>query len=668
MDLKQAKTALSDLKLQVNHHNYLYYILDKPQISDKQYDGLMRYLIELEEKFPNLVTSDSPTQKVGGAPLKKFNTVKHNVPMISLGNAFEYPELKDFDKRVRDSLKKSIIDYVFELKIDGLAVSLMYKNGKFVQGATRGDGVAGEDITENLKTVKAIPLMLNRPVNIEVRGEVYLPYNYFVKLNEEREEKDEPKFANPRNAAAGSLRQLDPKITAKRPLNIFLYAISSDSKNIPDTQFEALQYINELGFRINPNIKVLHGIDEVIKYCEIWENKIESLDYEIDGVVIKVNSLADQERLGATSKNPRWAIAYKYPPAQKETVIEDIQVQVGRTGAITPVAYLKAVHLGGVIVKRATLHNQDEMVKKDIKIGDHVIVQRAGEVIPEVVKVVKKKRTGAEKDFHFPKKCPVCGSDIYRPEDESVFRCTNAACPAQLEGHIIHFASREAMDIEGLGYSISKHLVKKKLVHDAGDIYNLSKSDILKLERMAEKSAQNIIDAIVASKNQNFDKLVYGLGIRHVGKHVAELLTDHFTSIDKFANASKDEIQKIHGIGPEIAESVAIFFKSKRNQSIIEKLKKAGVNLKGGTRIGKGLLSRKTFVFTGTISIPRPDAENMVKKLGGHVSNSVSRKTDYVVAGTDPGSKYDKAVKLGVKILNDEEFRKLTSLSEENLG
>lgn len=648
---------IKKLREQIHHHDYLYYVLDKPEISDAAYDKFFRELLDLETQFPDLITPDSPTQRVGGEPLKSFKTVVHKTPLLSLDNAMNEEELLDFDERVRKGLGKEKIEYVAELKMDGLAVSLHYQRGKFEKGATRGDGVHGEDITQNLKTVRSIPLILNEPIDIEVRGEVYLPYDDFIKLNEERKEKGEALFANPRNAAAGSLRQLDPRITASRPLDIFLYFGLSQKYG---THHETLEYLGKLGFKINPHIRVCKGISEAQKYITEWDARREKLPYEIDGIVVKVNDLAAQEKLAATSRAPRWAIAFKYPPMQAETVIENIRVQVGRTGALTPVADLKPVHLAGVVVKRATLHNEDEIKRKGIKIKDKVKVQRAGEVIPEVVEVIKSKRTGKEKEFHMPKECPVCGAKVYRPEGEAISRCTNASCPAQVKERIRHFSTREAMDIEHCGPALVEQLVDKGLIKDVADLYYLKKEDLKKLERMADKSAQNVIEAIALSKERPFERLVYALGIRLAGKHVAAVLAEHYPKIEDLMKATEEEFSKIYEIGPKVAGSVVAFFKQKENHHLIEKLKQAGVRLESRVSKGPKLLAGKTFVFTGSLEkYSRPDAEQMVRDLGGMVSSSVSKKTDYVVVGTDPGSKYDKAIKLSVKTISENEFDKL---------
>jgi len=652
------KKEIDKLREEIRHHDQLYYVMDKPQISDADYDKLFRKLEDLEGEHPELVTADSPTQRVGGAPLKAFKTVTHKVPLLSLGNAFNTEELDAFDKRVSDALRvmsNEKIEYVCELKMDGLAVSLEYKNGHFIKGSTRGDGVTGEDITQNLKTIKSVPLSIDKKIDIEVRGEAYLPYDDFVKLNEERMEAEEPKFANPRNAAAGSLRQLDPKITAKRPLDIFFYyspLIAQGAR--PDakvkTQFELLHYLQDIGFKVNSHFKLCKGIADVKKFITNWESKRDDLDYEIDGIVIKVNDLEDQNKLGFTAREPRWALAYKYPPEQKETVIEDIIASVGRTGVITPVAIMKPVNLRGVTVQRATLHNQDEVDKKDVRVGDHVIIQRAGEVIPEVVKVLKDKRKGSAKPYKIPDKCPVCGEKVIRVPGESAHRCINKSCPAQLIGTIAHFASRGAMDITGIGGQLSAQLVESKLVKSPADLYDMKKSDLLKLERFAEKSAQNIIDAIEKSKKRPFAKLINALGIPNVGEATADDLAEHFHNIDKLIEAKEADLSKVHEIGPKIAKSIYDYFQSKENCHMVERLKKSGVNPKSEIRNPNGPLSGKSFVITGTLSRPRPEIEDEIKSLGGEIHSSVSKNTDEVLVGDEPGSKYEKAKSLEIKI------------------
>jgi len=686
--MPDVRKEILEIRDQIRHHDNLYYVLDKPEISDAEYDKLFRKLEDIEKAHPELITPDSPTQRVGGAPLKAFKSVTHRVPLLSLGNAFTFDELDEFNRRVSEGLgergsefgkggrkevgnrgsefgkrgRKGVgeeVEYVCELKMDGLAVSLEYKNGKFVKGSTRGDGVTGEDITQNLKTVKSVPLSIDKKIDIEVRGEAYLPYDDFVKLNEERLEIGDQKFANPRNAAAGSLRQLDPKITSQRPLDIFFY-YSPDAK--VKTQFELLNYLKSIGLKVNPNFKLCHGINEVKKFVEDWESRRDKVDYEIDGIVIKVNGLDDQKKLGFTAREPRWAVAYKYPPEQKETVVEDIIASVGRTGVVTPVAVLKAVDLRGVVVRRATLHNQDEVDKKDVRIGDHVMVQRAGEVIPEVVKVLKDKRKKEFKRYHIPDKCPVCGGKVVRAEGESANRCMNKSCPAQLKGAIQHFASRGAMDITGIGEELSAQFVDKKLVPNLAALYSLGKAVLIeKLDRFGEKSASKIIEAIEASKSRPFEKFVYALGIPHIGSRTAEVLVEHFPSIEKLMNAPAEELSKVREIGPKIAQSVRDFFRNDNNIQLINRLKAAGVNMRAEARDRTNLpLYGKSFVITGTLSRPRPELEEEIKSLGGRINSSVSKNTDYLLAGTEPGSKFDKAKKLGVKIIEEKEYNMLS--------
>ncbi len=647
------------LRKAVREHDRHYYVEDAPRISDREYDLLYRELVDLEKEYPELITPDSPTQRVGGAPLEKFNTVSHSTPLLSLDNALDLEELGEFDRRVKKNLGTGDdIEYCCELKIDGLAVSLEYSGGEFRRGSTRGDGTTGEDITLNLRTIKAIPLSIEEKTDIEVRGEVFLPLKDFYALNEEREKEGAAQFANPRNAAAGSLRQLDPNETAKRPLSMFCYSAVTKSV-ISATQKGVLEKLGGLGFRVNPEVRTFKGIEDVIDHCRSFEEKRDKLDYEIDGIVVKVNELALQKKLGSTMKSPRWAIAYKFPPQQKETVVESIDVQVGRTGTLTPVARLRPVRVGGVVVSNSTLHNEDEIRRKDIRTGDHVIIQRAGDVIPQVLRVLEDKRTGREKVFHMPKRCPVCGGSVQRNEEEAALRCINSSCPAKLKESIRHFASRQAMDIEGIGESIANDLVDKGLVRDAADLYYLKKEDILSIDRKADKSADNIISAIGGSKERGLERVLYGLGIMNVGRKAAELLGVIFKDIDALESAGVEDLTKIDGVGPKIADSVAMFFAEKANKKVIEKLKKAGVLLKSKTSARSGKLSGMTFVFTGAISMAREEAEEMVKSEGGKTSSSVSSKTSYVVAGDDAGLKLEKAKKLGVRIIDEDEFRRM---------
>jgi DNA ligase (NAD+) len=652
------------LREEIEYHNTRYYVLDQPEISDAQYDRLMRELEKLEEQYPELGTPNSPTQRVGAPPLEAFEIVIHTLPMLSLANAFDESETKEFDKRVKKFLgTSSDIEYVTEPKLDGLAVELIYGRGQFVVGSTRGDGVNGENITQNLRTVKTIPLQLIRkeipiPERLEVRGEVIMQLNRFRELNRKREEAGEPLFANPRNASAGSVRQLDSKITAGRPLEIYCYGIGEVRGHTFKSHWEILQTFPKWGLRVNSHIQKCKNIDEVIEYYHEMNERREKLPYEIDGIVIKVNRLDLQTRLGEISRSPRWALAFKFQPKQETTKILDIIVQVGRTGALTPVAVMEPVKVGGVEVSRATLHNQDEVDKKDVRIGDTVIIQRAGDVIPEVVQVTESKRTGKEKKFKMPSKCPVCGAEVIK--EEAIHRCIGLDCPAQLKGRIRHFASKRAMDIDGLGVKLIDQLVETGLVKDVADLYDIKKEQLIDLERMADKSAQNIIDAIEGSKTKPLSKFLYALGIRHVGESTAEDLARHFTRLDDFFHLSEEDLMEVEGIGPEVAASVHQFFKDKKNKESIERLKKAGVKVVELKGKEKGKLAGKTFVFTGALKdVGRDEARNLVESLGGVTASSVSKKVDFVVVGEDPGSKYDKAKELGIKILTEEEFKKM---------
>jgi DNA ligase (NAD+) len=659
------KKRVEKLREEIEYHNYRYYVLDQPEISDTQYDRLMRGLEKIEEQYPELRSPNSPTQRVGAPPLEAFEIVRHSIPMLSLANAFDESEARDFDKRVKKFLGSSEdFEYVAEPKLDGLAVELVYERGQFVVGSTRGDGVNGENITQNLRTVKTIPLQLIRreipvPERLEVRGEVIIQIDKFKELNRKREEMDEPPFANPRNAAAGSVRQLDSKITRERPLEIYCYGLGEVRGRTFKNHWEILQTFPKWGLRTNPHIRRCRNIDEVLKYYHEMNEKRETLPYEIDGIVIKVDWLDLQTRLGEISRSPRWALAFKFQPKQETTKILDIIVQVGRTGALTPVAVMEPVKVGGVEVSRATLHNQDEINKKDVRVGDSVIIQRAGDVIPEVVQVITSKRTGTEKKFRMPSKCPVCGAEVIK--EEAIHRCIGLDCPAQLKGRIKHFASKRAMDIEGLGVKLIDQLVDKGLLKDVADIYYIKKEELIALERMADKSAQNIIDAIEGSKTKPLSKFLYALGIRHVGETTAEDLARSFTRLDDFFHLSEEDLMEIEGIGPEVAASVFQFFRDKKNRESIERLKKAGVKVIEPKVKEKGKLVGKTFVFTGALKIfGRNGARNLVESLGGMTSSSVSKKVDFVVMGEDPGSKFDKAKELGIKILTEEEFRKMT--------
>jgi DNA ligase (NAD+) len=668
MDLEMAtgplKKRIEKLREEIQYHNYRYYVLDQPEISDAQYDRLMKELEKIEEEHPELRTPNSPTQRVGAPPLNEFEIVRHSIPMLSLANAFEESEARDFDKRVKKFLgSSSDLTYVAEPKLDGLAVELVYERGQFVVGSTRGDGVNGENITQNLRTIKTIPLQLIRkevpvPERLEVRGEVIMQLERFKELNRKREEIGEPLFANPRNAAAGSVRQLDSKITAERPLEIYCYALGEVRGYTFKTQWEVLQTLPKWGLRTNPNVQRCQNIDEVIEYYHKMNEKRETLPYEIDGTVIKVNRFDLQTRLGEIARSPRWALAFKFQPKQETTKILDIVVQVGRTGALTPVAVMEPVQVGGVEVSRATLHNQDEVNKKDVRIGDTVIIQRAGDVIPEVVQVITSKRTGSEKKFRMPSKCPVCGAEVVR--EEAIHRCIGLDCSAQLKGRIKHFASKRAMDIDGLGVKLIDQLVEKGLVKDVADIYYIKKDQLIALERMADKSAQNIIDAIEESKTKPLSKFLYALGIRHVGETTAEDLARHFSHLDDLFNLSEEDLMEVEGIGPEVAASVHQFFSDKKNEESIDRLKKAGVKVIEPKTKEKGKLAGRVFVFTGALqAFGRDEARNLVESMGGTTASSVSKKVDFVVVGEDPGSKFDKAKELNIKTLTEEEFKKI---------
>ena len=666
MATEDLRKKVEKLREEIEYHNYRYYVLDEPEISDARYDRLMRELERLEEQHPELRTPNSPTQRVGAPPLEEFEIVRHTVPMLSLANAFDETEAKDFDKRVKKFLGTSAdVEYVTEPKLDGLAVELVYERGQFVVGSTRGDGVNGENITQNLRTVKTIPLRLIRkeisvPERLDVRGEVILQLNKFRELTRKRAEMGEPLFAKPRNAAAGSVRQLDSKITAGRPLEIYCYGIGEVRGRTFKTHWEILQTFTRWGLRTNPNTRRCKNIDEVIEYYHGMNEKREKLPYEIDGIVIKVDHLDLQTRLGEIARSPRWALAFKFQPKQETTKILDIIVQVGRTGALTPVAIMEPVKVGGVEVSRATLHNQDEIDKKDVRVGDTVIIQRAGDVIPEVVQVIESKRTGKEKKFKMPSKCPVCGAEVIR--EEAIHRCIGLDCSAQLKGRIKHFASKRAMDIEGLGVKLIDQLVDKGLIKDVADIYYITKEQLIELERMADKSAQNIIDAIEASKAKPLSKFLYALGVRHVGETTAEDLARHFPRLEDFFALSEEDLMEVEGIGPEVAASVYQFFRDKKNKESVGRLKKAGVKVIESKVKEKGKFAGKTFVFTGALkSYGRDEARNLVESMGGMTASSVSKKVDFVVVGEDPGSKFDKAKELGIKTLTEQEFKKMVS-------
>lgn len=658
MTKEQIKVRIDELCELLNKYGYEYYVLDNPTVSDFEYDALMNELIKLEDENPEFKTSDSPTQRVGGEVSEGFNEVSHTVQMQSLADVFSEEELKEFDARVRSALEVDTVEYVTEMKIDGLSVSLEYVNGSFVRGSTRGNGFVGEDITQNLKTIPSIPLKLTESLPfLEVRGEVFMPQKSFLSLNEQREISGEPLFANPRNAAAGSLRQLDSKIAAQRKLDIYIFNIQQIEGRELTNHREALDYLKELGFKVVPGNKTFKGIDEAYaEVLRIGESRGE-LSFDIDGAVVKVNSFSQREILGSTSKTPKWAAAYKFPAEQKETKLLDIILQVGRTGVVTPNAVLEPVRIAGSTVSRATLHNIDNIKSKDIRIGDTVVIQKAGDIIPAVTQVKFEKRTGNEIEFNMPENCPVCGEPLRREDNEAAVRCFNSNCPAQQLRSIIHFVSRPAMNIDGLGSAIIEQLLDEKLINDCADLYFLKYEDLVNLERFAEKSAQNLIDSINASKNNGLDKVLSALGIRLIGNRAAQILADHFGDIDALMKATKDELSDIPEIGEKMAESLVEYFTQQKSLDIIEKLKSAGVRLDyEAVRLGDSLTG-KTVVLTGTLpTLKRSEAKAMIEQHGGKVSGSVSKKTDFVVAGEDAGSKLDKANQLGVLVISEQEL------------
>jgi DNA ligase (NAD+) len=662
-----AKQEIEQLRDKIRHHDHQYYVLDEPELTDAAYDRLMNRLKELEAANPKLITPDSPTARVGGTPRAGFQTVRHARQMLSLDNAFSYDALNDFDRRVRQGIGREKIEYVAEHKFDGLSISLQYENGILVRGVTRGDGSTGEDVTPNVKTIRSIPLRIDAALikkaklkpTFEVRGEVLMTRKAFESMNRQQEQMGAKIFVNPRNAAAGSVRVLDSSITAQRRLEFFAYYLLVDGLEPFAKHSESLEALNQLRFRASDDWKLCDGIEKVIAYCDAWEPKREHLPYEIDGVVIKVNSTGIQRELGFTAKAPRWAIAYKYPARQETTVVNDIRVQVGRTGTLTPVAVLEPVQVGGVTVSRSTLHNMDEINRLGLQIGDTVLIERAGEVIPHVLKVLKE---GANRrPFHMPEKCPECGSAIHKAEDEVAYRCVNAACPAKRRESLLHFASRHAMDIDGLGDKIVDQLVAKGLVKDVADLYTLKLDTLIDLERFAEKSAQNLLDGIEASKKASLARLIYALGIRMIGERTGQLLAAHFSSLDELAEATEEQLLEVGEVGPKVAASIAEFFSEPQNQKIIKKLDKYGVKPTAEKRVVKSQkFAGQSFVFTGGLANrSREDAAELVQQHGGKISSSVSKKTNYVVVGTDPGSKYDKAKELGVPILTESDFEKL---------
>ena len=662
----EIEKEIEKLREDIRYHEHRYYILMDPEISDVKFDKLMHRLQEIEKEHPDLVTPDSPTQRVGGQPAEEFAKVRHSAPMLSLDNTYSVDELRDFDRRVRELSGREQVPYVAELKLDGLSMALTYEDGVLTRGLTRGDGVTGEDVTQNVKTIRSVPLKVDprklgaigRPGKFEVRGEVIMTHKAFRRANEQREKNGEQPFANPRNAAAGAIRQLDPRIVAQRNLDIFVYYLLVNGRPPLKQHWKVLEALEHLGFKVNPYRKLAPSFDELIGYIQEMESQREDLEYEIDGMVVKVNEIALWDELGMTAKSPRWAIAYKYPAHQETTVVQDIRPQVGRTGTLTPVADLEPVTVGGVTVSHATLHNMDEVERLGVRIGDTVLIQRAGDVIPQVLKVTKHAPDG--KEFRMPKKCPVCGGDVIRVEGEVAYRCVNAACPAQLKESLLHFASRHAMNINGLGESLVDQLVEKNIVQDVADLYSLDEEQLAVLERMGKKSAQNVLEEIEKSKQAELARVIYAAGIRFVGERTAQLLAEYFGSMDKFREATAEELHEVEEIGPKVAQSIIEFFREKRNRNVIEKLRKAGLQYEQVKRRRGGTLEGMHFVLTGSLpSLSREEATGMIEEAGGRVTGSVSKKTNYLVVGEDPGSKFEKAQSLGVETIDEAGLRKL---------
>ncbi len=667
-NVDQVTARVAELRKDIEYHNYRYYVLDDPAISDQEYDSLFRQLIELEREFPELASPDSPTQRVGSEPQEKFRKVQHRRPMLSLANAFDEGELHAFHKRIGNILETEEIDFVTELKIDGIAVTLTYEHGMLVQGATRGNGLVGEEITANLKTIKAIPLRLREngviPGLVEIRGEAYLPISAFNRVNEEREAAGENLFANPRNAAAGALRQLDPRISASRPLSFFGYALGEMAGIELHTQMEVLDQLARWGFPVNPNYRHQNTIEHVTQFCREWQERRDKLDYEIDGVVIKVNNLSFQEQLGAVSRDPRWAIAYKFPGRLATTRLLKIEINVGRTGALNPYAVLEPVQLAGVTIRTATLHNEDDIRRKDIREGDIVVVKRAGDVIPQVVAPVREKRTGAEQEFRYPENCPVCRSLITREEGEAMAYCRNPRCPAQRLEMLKHFVCQGAMDIRGLGPQTLEKMIDLALIDSASDLYDLSAEQLARLPNFKDKSISNLLAGIEASKLRPFARVLFALGIRHVGESIAQLLASAFGAVDAILSASEEEISRIQGVGPEIAHSVRSWFDNEDNLSLVRKLREAGLQFEGPRKpaAAEETFSNKTFVITGTLpTLSRKEATELIERHGGKVISSISSKTTYLLVGSEPGSKLQKARELGIPQITEGELKHLVA-------
>ncbi|MGM0405777.1 MAG: NAD-dependent DNA ligase LigA [Thermoplasmatota archaeon] len=667
-DKEEAEGRIQELRDEIRYHDRMYYIETEPEISDYEYDMLVKELEALEEAYPELITPDSPTQRVGAGEIDEFETVEHMSVMLSLDNTYNHEELKDFDKRVKKGLGKENVEYVVEPKIDGLGVALYYEDKVFQRGATRGDGERGEDITPNLKTIHAIPLRLRNETVLataEVRGEVYMPRDEFEEMNQEREEQGKEPFANPRNAAAGTVRNKDSKVVAERPLDIFVYTLSYVEEDEFQTHWETMQEMKRAGLKVNENIVKLDDIEEVLEYIDEWEDKKEDLNYEIDGMVVKVNHLEYQEKLGATSKHPRWAIAYKYPAMRKTTTLKEIEIHVGRTGKLTPIAVLEPVQLSGTTVSRASLHNEDEIERKDVREGDTVLVEKAGEIIPQVVKVIKEKRDGSQQKFDFPETCPVCGSEAKQLGGEVARRCVNAQCPAQIKQRLELWGSRGAMDIEGMGPKLLDKLVEKGVVKSVADLYRLGKIQLTSVERMGDKSTRNLLEEIEDSKDMGLDRVLYGLGIKYVGSHVAQVLTDHYDSMDEIMEAGKEELEEIDEIGPKIAESIVSFFDDEQNRKMIEELRDAGVKMEVEREDVEQFLDGKKFVLTGALeNYTRDEATDEIQRYGGRVTSAVSGATDYILVGENPGSKLDKAKEEGTTILEEDDFVRMLENKE----
>ncbi|MBP1970416.1 DNA ligase (NAD+) [Virgibacillus natechei] len=659
MEKQQAQEKIENLSKLLTTYNYEYHVLDKPSVPDAEYDEKLQELLRLEEKFPTLITSDSPTQRVGGEPLGSFQKVQHNVSMLSLGNAFNEGDLRDFARRAGDGTDNPI-SYICELKIDGLAVSLTYQNGKFVRGATRGDGEVGEDITSNLRTIRSIPLSIEETGTIEIRGEAFMPHKSFLALNEARHANEEEPFANPRNAAAGSLRQLDPRIAAKRNLDIFLYGVGEWEDSQLTSHSERLVTLQELGFKTNPEWKKCSTIEEVIEYVDYWTAQRPHLHYEIDGIVVKVDDLDQQEELGFTAKSPRWAIAYKFPAEEAVTKLIDIELSVGRTGVITPTAILEPVQVAGTTVKRASLHNEDLIRERDIRIGDTVVIKKAGDIIPEVVRVVEDKRHDTVVEYHMPEICPACESELVRLEEEVALRCLNPNCPAQLKEGLIHFVSRNAMNIDGLGEKVIIQLFQEELIHTMADLYRLKREDLLQLERMGEKSVTNLLTAIEASKENSLEKLLFGLGIRFIGAKAAKTIAVEFETLENLQNATYEELIAVDEIGEKMADAIVQYFSEQKVIDLLNELRELNLNLeyKGPKQERNGIFAGKTVVITGRMdNYTRGEAKAFIETMGGSVTGSVSKNTDILIAGEDAGSKYDKAKKLEVTIWDEKQLQ-----------